>query len=106
VAETLADRNSYGFREGRGWADAIAAAVKALSKPNAATWILEADITGWYDNISHEWMLADIPMDREVLRKGLKAGYREDGRLYPTRTGAPQGGICTEHAVCLTRLRL
>lgn len=37
VAETTADRNSYGFREGRSCADAIAAAFNALSKPNSAT---------------------------------------------------------------------
>ena len=44
VAETLADRNSYGFREGRSCADATAAAFNALSKPNSAAWILDADI--------------------------------------------------------------
>jgi RNA-directed DNA polymerase len=49
VAETLADPNSYGFRSCRSCADAIAAAFNALSKPNSATWILEADITGCYD---------------------------------------------------------
>ena len=93
VAETTADRNSYGFREGRSCADAIAAAFNALSKPNSATWILEGDIKGCYDNISHPWMLDNIPMDKEVLRKWLEAGYMDEGRLYPTRKGTPQGGI-------------
>jgi RNA-directed DNA polymerase len=102
VAETLADRNSYGFREGRGCADAIAAAFNALSKPNSATWILEADITGCYDNICQRWMLDNIPLDREVLRKWLEAGYIEDGRLYPTRKGAPQGGIISPSLANLT----
>lgn len=102
VAATTADRNSYGFREGRGCADAIAAAFNALSKPNSATWILEADITGCYDNISQTWMLDYIPMDREILRKWLEAGYIEDGRLYPTRKGAPQGGIISPMLANLT----
>jgi RNA-directed DNA polymerase len=93
VAETTADRNSHGFREGRGCADAIAAAFNALSKPNSATWILKIDITGCYDNICQKWMLSHIPMDREVLGKWLGAGYIEDGRLYPSRKGTPQGGI-------------
>ena len=53
VAETTADRNSYGFREGRACADAIAAAFNALSKPNSATWILEADIAGCLDRSSY-----------------------------------------------------
>jgi RNA-directed DNA polymerase len=93
VAETTADRNSYGFREGRSCADAIAAAFNALAKPNSAPWVLEGDITGCYDNIIHSWMIERIPIDRVVLRKWLTAGYVEDGRLYPSRKGTPQGGI-------------
>lgn len=93
VAETMADGNSYGFREGRSCADATAAAFNALSKPNSAPWVLEADITGCYDNISWSWLLDNIPMDREVLRKWLEAGYVEDGILYPSHKGTPQGGI-------------
>ena len=89
IAETLADRNSYGFREGRCCADAIAAAFNALSKPNSATWVLEGDIMGCYDNISKEWMLNRIPMDRDVLRKWLEAGYIENGKWYPSRKGTP-----------------
>lgn len=54
VAETTADGNSYGFREGRSCADAIQACFNALSKPNSATWVLEADIKGCFDNISVE----------------------------------------------------
>jgi RNA-directed DNA polymerase len=103
VAETTADPNSYGFREGRGCADAIAAAFNALSKPNSATWVLEGDITGCFDNISHRWMVQNIPMDQEVLRKWLGAGYVEDNQLYPTRKGTPQGGIISP---CLSNMTL
>lgn len=93
IAETLADRNSYGFREGRSCADAIAAAFNALSKPNSAPWVFEGDITGCYDNICQEWMLENIPMDRDVLKKWLKTGYIENGQWYPSHKGTPQGGI-------------
>ena len=93
VAETNADGNSYGFREGRSCADAIQAAFNALSKPNSATWVFEADITGCYDNISKGWILEYIPMDKVVLRKWLEAGYVENGITYPTRKGVPQGGL-------------
>ena len=93
VAETTADRNSYGFREGRSCADAVACAFNALSKPNSAAWILEGDIRGCFDNISFDWMLKNIPMDKVVLRKWLRAGYVENGIHYPTRKGVPQGGI-------------
>lgn len=93
VAETLADGNSYGFRELRSCADAIAAGFNALAKPNSASWILEADIAGCYDNISQSWMLNHIPMDRDILRQWLECGFVDENRLYPTRKGAPQGGI-------------
>lgn len=93
IAETLADTNSYGFREGRSCADAIAAAFNALSKPNSATWILEGDIKGCFDNISHKWMIKNIPMDKNILTKWLRAGYVKKGITYPSRKGTPQGGI-------------
>lgn len=93
VAETTADRNSYGFREGRSCADAIAAGFNALSKPNSASWVFEGDITGCFDNISQEWMTENIPTDKQILRKWLSAGYVENNRLYPSRKGTPQGGI-------------
>jgi RNA-directed DNA polymerase len=93
VAETTADKNSYGFREGRSCADAIAAGFTALSKRNSAPWILEGDIKGCFDNISFQWMLENIPMDKLVLHKWLRAGYVENGIQYPTRKGVPQGGI-------------
>ncbi len=93
VAETTADKNSYGFREGRSCADAIAAGFNALSKRYSASWILEGDIKGCFDNISFQWMLDNIPMDKLVLHKWLRAGYVENGIQYPTRKGVPQGGI-------------
>jgi len=93
VAETTADRNSYGFRELRSCADAIAAGFNALSKPNSATWVYQADITGCFDNILKSWLLANIPMEKRILKQWLDAGYIENGLSYPTRKGTPQGGI-------------
>jgi RNA-directed DNA polymerase len=102
VAETTADRNSYGFREGRSCADAVAAAFNALSKPNSATWIWEADISGCFDNISQRWILANIPIEKRILRQWLRAGYVEDGIAYPTRKGTPQGGIISPTIMNMT----
>ena len=93
VAETTADKNSYGFRKNRSTADAIAQCFIVTSMKISAQWILEADIKGCFDNISHEWMLNHIPMDKNILRKWLKAGYLDKNTLYPTNDGTPQGGI-------------
>lgn len=93
VAETLADRNSYGFRVNRSTADAMKQCRNALSQRNCAKWILEADIRGCFDNISHDWLLANVPMDKALLAGWLKAGFVEKGRFFPTKSGTPQGGI-------------
>lgn len=102
VAETLADRNSYGFRWRRRCADAIQQCFLSLAKGYSAVWVLEGDIRACFDGISHSWLLANIPMDREVLRKWLKAGYIEDQKLYPTSAGTPQGGIASPVLANLT----
>ena len=95
IAETLGDRHSYGFRPGRSTADAIDQCFKLLSKAHAPEWILEGDIKSCFDEISHSWMLDHIPMDTEVLRKWLQAGYLEGGTWFPTEAGTPQGGIAS-----------
>jgi RNA-directed DNA polymerase len=93
VSETLADPNSYGFRPYRCTADAIKQCRTALSQRTSAAWILEADIEGCFDHISHPWLLDHVPMDREVLRKWLKCGYVESQMRYATEAGTPQGGV-------------
>lgn len=95
VAEMLADPNAYGFRPRRSAADAIAQCFNILAKRNAARWILEGDIKACFDQISHTWLREHIPMDKSVLGKWLTAGYMEDGKLYPTEAGTPQGGIAS-----------
>lgn len=82
VAETKADRCSFGFRPERSTADAIEQCFTALARQISPQWILEGDIKGCFDNISHDWLLGHIPTDREILRKWLKAGYMEDRQLF------------------------
>ena len=92
VVETTADNNSYGFRQQRSCADAIEQCFKTLCKPNPQ-WILEGDIKSCFDRISHDWLLAHVPMDRAILQKWLKSGYMEKLVLHETTDGTPQGGI-------------
>jgi Retron-type reverse transcriptase len=93
VAETTADPNSFGFRPCRSTADAIEQCFTTLHKADRAQWILEADIRSCFDEISHEWLIANIPTDTAILKQWLKAGYVDLGKLYPTSAGTPQGGI-------------
>jgi RNA-directed DNA polymerase len=93
IAEIQADTVSYGFRPKRSCADAIEQCFTDLSRGFSAQWVLEGDIKACFDGISHEWLLAHVPMDKKILRKWLKAGYMEKGRLFPTDAGTPQGGI-------------
>jgi RNA-directed DNA polymerase len=93
VAETLDDPNSYGFRVARSTADAIEECFVLLGRPDAAEWILEGDIKGCFDHISHEWLLAHVRTDTTVLRRWLRAGYLESRTWFATEAGTPQGGI-------------
>jgi RNA-directed DNA polymerase len=102
IAETTADPNSYGFRRTRSVADAIEQCCNALCRPTSAQWILEADIKSCFDEISHEWLLSHIPMDRTILRKWLNAGFIERQVHYPTLTGTPQGGVISPALMNLT----
>jgi RNA-directed DNA polymerase len=102
VAETTADPNSYGFRPKRSTADAIEQCFTVLARKIGPQWVLEGDIRGCFDNISHAWMLTHIPTDKEVLRKWLKAGFMENRKLFPTEAGTPQGGIISPTLANLT----
>jgi RNA-directed DNA polymerase len=93
VAETTADLNTYGFRPERSTTDAREQCFICLAGRNRAQWILEADIAGCFDAISHEWLIDNIPVDKAILRRWLKAGFVFQNQLFPTESGTPQGGI-------------
>ena len=93
IAESQADGHSYGFRLERRCADALAQTHILLSHRHGPQWILEGDIKACFDRISHDWLLTHVPMDRQVLRKWLKAGFLEKHAWFATTEGTPQGGI-------------
>lgn len=93
IAETLGDPNSYGFRVGRSTADAIEECFTLLGRTDAAEWVLEGDIKGCFDHISHPWLLSHIPTDTSVLNKWLQSGFIENRTWFATEAGTPQGGI-------------
>jgi RNA-directed DNA polymerase len=91
---------SHGFRPGWGQHDALDALVVGIEH-RAVNWILDADIRGFFDNISHEWMMRFVEHrigDQRVLRlirKWLKVGVVEDGVKQPAVKGTPQGAVVT-----------
>ncbi|MDD1729073.1 MAG: group II intron reverse transcriptase/maturase [Methanospirillum sp.] len=93
VAETLADSTSFGFRKFRSAHDACDYAYNTLHNEYSAEWILEADIKGCFDNISHEWLIENIPMDKSILKQFLKAGFVFNRHLFSSDRGTPQGGV-------------
>lgn len=70
VAETTGDPNSYGFKPERSTADAGEQCFIVLARAGAAQWVFEADIQGCFDNISQDWMIANVPTDKTILSIG------------------------------------
>ncbi|MDH5217244.1 MAG: group II intron reverse transcriptase/maturase [Gammaproteobacteria bacterium] len=95
IAETTADKNSYGFRRHRSCADAIEQCFRALAKKSSAQWVLEGDIKSCFDKINHDWLLNHIPLDRKVLEQWLGSGFIYNKTWYDTPEGTPQGGVAS-----------
>lgn len=93
IAETTADRISFGFRRYRSPEDAREYAFSALSRKDSPQWILEGDIKSCFDKISHQWMMENIPTDKRILKEFMRCGYIERKQWLPTTEGSPQGGV-------------
>lgn len=93
AVECASDPNSYGFRKGRSTHDARQQLFVSLAQKASAVWVLDADISGFFDNINHEWLLNHVHMDKVMLNKWLKSGVVDAGQLQRTDDGTPQGGI-------------
>jgi RNA-directed DNA polymerase len=55
--------------------------------------VVEGDIKACFDEIAHEWLMQNTPMDKTILKEFLKAGYVYEKVLFPTEQGTPQGGL-------------
>jgi len=88
---------SYGFRPKRSQHNALDALTVGITKKKVS-WVLDADIRGFFDAIDHEWLIKFIEhriADQRVIRqvrKWLKAGVLEDGKVTQVEEGTPQGG--------------
>jgi RNA-directed DNA polymerase len=94
--EARFEPKSYGFRPGRGCHDAIVAIHTTASRQDARRlWVLDADLEAAFDRLSHQHILRSLGTfpARELVRRWLRAGVLEDGRVTLTREGTPQGGV-------------
>jgi RNA-directed DNA polymerase len=93
--EAKFEPNSYGFRPGRSCHDAIKQSWNRLRSFSTHRWVLDADLKGAFDNISHEFVLQQIAQlpGRELMKQWLKAGYVESEIFNATESGVPQGGV-------------
>lgn len=92
VIESISDKKSFGFRKARSCQDVYVQLYKTLCRKDAPKWILEGDIKACFDEISHNWLLENTPMETEMLKKFLKSGYVYQKELFSTKAGTPQGG--------------
>ncbi len=89
---------SYGFRPGRGAHDALDALCVGIHS-SKVSFILDADIRSFFDQISHEWLIRFLEHrigDRRIIRliqKWLKAGVLEDGVVHVSDRGSGQGSV-------------
>ena len=95
--EARFEPTSYGFRPGRSCQDAMAKVFQLTLPYGRRKWVIDADIQGAFDNISHTFLLEAIGQfpARELIKQWLKAGYVELGHLHETPAGTPQGGIAS-----------
>jgi RNA-directed DNA polymerase len=89
---------SYGFRPGRSQHDALDALYVGITS-RKVNWILDVDIAAFLDTVSHDWLIRFVEHrigDKRVIRlirKWLKAGVLEDGKVETTEMGTPQGAV-------------
>src|ERR1022692_4062814 len=89
---------SYGFRPGRNPHQALDALTVGIQRKRV-NWVLDADIRGFFDNLSHEWAVKFVehrvadPRILRLIQKWLKAGVSEDGQWSESKVGTPQGAV-------------
>lgn len=89
---------SFGFRPNRSCHDALKI-LNVYIERRHTNYIVDVDIKGFFDNVSHEWMMKFLehkitdPNFLRIIARFLKGGYMEEGKYYKTDVGTPQGGI-------------
>lgn len=93
IAESTGDNHSYGFRIKRSTQDVMTLIDNILKKNKNTDYVLNCDIKGFFDNINHDWILNNIPINKRILKEWLKSGAINSDCFEETQSGVPQGGI-------------
>ncbi|WP_371371929.1 group II intron reverse transcriptase/maturase [Sporomusa aerivorans] len=89
---------SYGFRPGRNSHDALKEVTRII-ETKKVSYVVDADIKGFFDNVEHGWMMKFLqeriqdPNLLRLIQRFLRAGVMQEGKVYETDSGTPQGGI-------------
>ena len=102
VAEVLSDPFSHGFRRFRSCWDAREHIHAIFARRSSPVWVLDADLSKCFDQISHDWLLENVPMPKRVLSQWLRCGVMEGLTRSDTREGTPQGGVISPILANLT----
>jgi group II intron reverse transcriptase/maturase len=88
---------SFGGRRGVGAHNALATLNEVIAG-RKVSWVLEADLKNFFGSLNHEWMMRFVeyrigdPRLISLIRRWLKAGVLENGKIHPNEEGTPQGG--------------
>ena len=99
IVEYHSHSNSYGFRPKRSCHDAIAHLFNTLSTKWSKRYVIEGDIKGCFDNISHEHILETLrgwniqSQIVDIIKSMLKAKINYNGQITSSDKGTPQGGV-------------
>ena len=100
VFEPLFYDEMMGFRPGRGCHKAIKK-LNVIIERGATSWVLDADIKGFFDHLDHEWIIRFIeskikdPSFIRIIRRILKSGIMKDYHFEDTEEGSGQGSVCS-----------
>lgn len=91
IAEANADRKSFAFRKGRSPEQVHSYIMNCLTDVDAPEWVLVTDVSSFYDSISHNWLIENIPINKYVLREFLKSGIIFNGEFFNKDEGISLG---------------
>ena len=98
IFEAVFEDSSYGYRPGRSQHQCLDALGRTIQQ-KPISYVVEADIRGFFDAVNHEWMIKFLRHrigDERVIRliiRMLKSGIMEDGLVRASDLGTPQGSI-------------